>query len=183
MMEFDSADLAIIDADGTLEDVILHELFHVLGFVETEVVGRGGASPYFTGAKANSAWTKAGGSGNLPIEGNAEPSGTRDYHWDDLALDAELMTGYVNAAGQNPLSAITAQSFADVGYEVQPSFKPDAYVVARRRRLRGSAEGNDDGDEPHTLRRKYGHDVITDRRNYNATLVVHHDPAPGYFGL
>lgn len=31
-MEFDSADAAALDAAGTLDDVVLHEMGHVIGF-------------------------------------------------------------------------------------------------------------------------------------------------------
>jgi len=125
-MRFDVADLANLEANGTLRDVVLHEMGHVLGIgsiwsIFDLLVGAGGSSPFFTGPHATAAhWgslavgaTFAGEV--VPVENTGGP-GTRDGHWRESTYDNELMTGFNDA--QNFLSAITTASLADMGYVV-----------------------------------------------------------------
>ena len=60
-------------------------------------------------------------------------AGTRLHHWRETVLDAELMTGFIenNASTPMPLSIITVQAMADIGYQVDPS-KADPYNAALR---------------------------------------------------
>jgi len=106
------------------EDVIVHEMGHVLGigtlwntvpfgFDRTLLQGPL-TSPYFAGPKANVFWNAEGGTGELPIENDFGP-GTAFGHWKETTLNNELMTGFLNL-GENPLSRITAGSMADLGY-------------------------------------------------------------------
>ena len=44
-------------------------------------------------------------------------SGTAGAHWDEETFHNELMTGYIND-GANPYSAMSAASFADLGYTI-----------------------------------------------------------------
>jgi hypothetical protein len=60
IMLLDSADIGAMEANGTLYDVILHELGHVIGFATIWddlglITGAGGSDPFFTGARANRA--------------------------------------------------------------------------------------------------------------------------------
>ena len=66
------------------------------------------------GRQANVFRNAEGGTEELPIEGDFGP-GTRFGHWDEAALNNELMTGFLNR-GENPLSRITAGSMKDLGY-------------------------------------------------------------------
>jgi len=123
IMEFDSADLAALEAGGQLDEVIIHEMGHVLGFGVIWdylglISGAGGADPRFLGAGATAQYEAIFGvsEGSVPVE-NTGGSGTRDSHWRESVLDNELMTGWINA-GLNPLSSITVASFADMGYDV-----------------------------------------------------------------
>jgi hypothetical protein len=126
IMRFDNADLTLMNQQGLLGDVILHELGHVLGFPtvwrETQynlLQGAGTNDPYFSGSNASSRFTLAGGTlvnGGVPVE-NTGSEGTRDSHWREAVLGNELMTGFVSA-GTNPLSAVTIGSFQDIGYQV-----------------------------------------------------------------
>ena len=145
LMEFDIADLPGLEASGRLNDVILHEMGHVLGFgtmwdfdpsefgppiipigpdnpPNTLLTGRGTGDPFFNGPSARSAFLSAVQPGStftgtpVPVENSGGP-GTRDSHWREGIVLNELMTGFLNA-GANPLSAFTASSFRDLGYVV-----------------------------------------------------------------
>ncbi|HEX6308395.1 MAG TPA: leishmanolysin-related zinc metalloendopeptidase [Longimicrobiales bacterium] len=143
IMLFDDADLARMENTGTLNDVILHELGHVLGFPSiwsdslfitqkgALLIGEGSDDPYFTGTNAASRFQQAGGTlvngEGVPIE-NTGDDGTRDSHWREAVLQNELMTGFISAAG-NPLSAITIGSLMDMGYQVDFG-AADAFTVS-----------------------------------------------------
>lgn len=138
IMEFDTADLATLEISGRLNDVILHEMGHVLGFgtiwnfnpfpgvqpANTLLTGAGTGDPTFNGRATGSAFLAAVAPGRtftgtpVPVE-NSGGSGTRDSHWREVTVTTELMTGFISAAGvPNPLSAFTAASFRDLGYVV-----------------------------------------------------------------
>jgi hypothetical protein len=132
-MEFDEADMASMAADGTLGDVILHEMGHVLGFgtvwdylslQDTSTA----ADPYFTGAGAKAAYAGLGASivNGVPLE-NTGDEGTRLSHWRETRFRTELMTGWISGAG-NPLSIVTVRSMADLGYTVNAG-AADAYAL------------------------------------------------------
>ena len=143
LMEFDVADLERLERRGTLEDVVLHEMGHVLGIgtiwsrlgllrdpaSETEA-----PDTHFTGPLAIEAFDEAGGTGyrgaKVPVENRGGP-GSRNGHWRETVLRTELMTPSVRVGGSSPLSAITIQSLADLGYSVDttvadPYRLPDA---------------------------------------------------------
>lgn len=127
IMVFDSADVRGLIADGSLTDVVLHEMGHVLGigtlwnFQRNLLVGAGGSDPYFVGMSARSAFAAlntATYSGTpVPVE-NIGGLGTADGHWRESVLRNELMTGRYNVGGSNPLSRISAASLQDLGYTV-----------------------------------------------------------------
>jgi hypothetical protein len=125
IMQFDSDDLGFLDELDLFEEVIIHEMGHVLGvgtlwnvapfgFPRTLLEGTV-ENPYFNGKMANVHWNAEGGTGELPVEGIQEGPGTRFSHWDEDILKNELMTGFLNL-GENPLSRITAGSLRDLGY-------------------------------------------------------------------
>lgn len=126
-MEFDTADVANLISSGSFDEVILHEMGHVLGFGtlwdttlygggRKVISGAGGASPVFTGGRAVAEYSAMGRSTNVPVE-NTGGLGTRDSHWRETTFANELMTGYLNS-GTNPVSRLTIASFADMGYQV-----------------------------------------------------------------
>ncbi len=119
MMEFDSADLADYAASGRLEDLILHEMGHVLGIGLNWVIeGRIDdllTNPTYNGAAANAAWHELGGLGKVPVEDQGGP-GTRGVHWRESTFDSELMTGYSD--GNEQLSLVTIGALSDRGYGV-----------------------------------------------------------------
>jgi hypothetical protein len=124
-IRLDSDDLDRMADNGTLTDVILHEIGHVLGLGTlwtrpqfSLLQGAGGSDPRYTGRRARHGFVLGGGlnSESVPVE-NTGGAGTRDGHWREAILGNELMTGYINSAG-NPLSSITIGSLMDMGYQV-----------------------------------------------------------------
>lgn len=124
VMFFDVEDLDYLEELDLFEEVIVHEMGHVLGigtlwntaqygFDRTLRAGPD-SNPYFTGKKANVFWNAEGGTNELPVENMGGP-GTALGHWRESTLNNELMTGYLNL-GENPLSRITAGSMKDLGY-------------------------------------------------------------------
>ncbi len=120
VMFFDVDDLAFLDELNLFEEVIVHEMGHVLGvgtlwdYGERDLVRQDDTNPYFAGRKANVFWNAEGGTFELPVEDIGGP-GTRLGHWRESVLENELMTGFLNL-GENPLSRITAGSMRDLGY-------------------------------------------------------------------
>lgn len=122
-MQFDTADLAQMEANGTLNDVITHEMGHVLGIgtiwmKKGLLAGPTTQNPTFTGTNAKKEFGTLMGTGPkpVPVENTGGP-GTRNSHWRDSVFANELMTGFVGAAG-NPLSRLTVASLQDLGYQV-----------------------------------------------------------------
>jgi hypothetical protein len=126
LMEFDEFDLEGLVADGSLTDVIIHEMGHVLGigtlwnFNRSLLIGAGGSDPFFQGTAGRAQFaalntvTYTGLA--VPVE-NSGGGGTRDSHWRESILRSELMTGFLNR-GSNPLSRISVGSLQDLGYTV-----------------------------------------------------------------
>src|SRR5262245_48666327 len=131
VMRFDTADLANLQNNGSLGDVILHEMGHVLGFGtlwdQTQFNYVNGActnSPNYDGPQAVAAFTGSnGGVGTtIPLE-NFQPdpnkcdNGTRDSHWEEDVFKSEIMTGFISGTVR-PLSLTSIQSLKDLGYTV-----------------------------------------------------------------
>jgi hypothetical protein len=122
-MSFDSADLAELERDGSLVDVIAHEMGHVLGFGtiwarKRLLVGATSGNPTFNGKHAKAAYGQLRSTAPKPVPvENLGDAGTRNSHWREAIFANELMSGFVTAAN-NPLSALTVASLADLGYVV-----------------------------------------------------------------
>jgi hypothetical protein len=155
-MEFDTADLADMQADGTLFGVILHEMGHVLGIgtiwdSKGLLVGAGTSNPLFIGAQATAEYNRIFGTNasGVPVE-NGGGAGTRDSHWRESILNTEIMTGYVEAPGvAMPLSRITVGSLADIGYQVNMA-AADAYTKPTA--IASLAAATSGGSNPPSLR-------------------------------
>ncbi len=126
IMSFDTADLAQMQADGTLLDVITHEMGHVIGIGtiwphKGLLTGAGTNNPRFTGANAKKEFGILKGTGPVavPVE-NIGGQGTRDSHWRESLFKNELMSGFI-AAPNNPISKMTVASLKDLGYVVNMS--------------------------------------------------------------
>ncbi len=119
-LQLDAADLRQMESRGTLDDVVLHEMGHILGIgtlwqAAGVVSGTGTQDPYFTGRAGVDAYRTLGGGGaGIPVE-NSGGEGTRDGHWRETVFGNELMTGYIGST-PNPLSAMTIASLQDLGY-------------------------------------------------------------------
>ncbi len=142
-MKFDRADLENLANNGRLRDVILHEMLHVIGIgtlwsARNLLADADSATVRVTGTRATATCaTELGGAavcvGSVPAENCLDlPAnvacgpGTRNSHWKESTFRTELMTGYAGAT--NPLSRMTIQALADLGYVVAPSVA-DAYAV------------------------------------------------------
>lgn len=135
-MEFDTADVASLEASGQFALVIEHEMGHVLGYGTiwgglNLLVGAGTSDPHFIGTQALAAFDRSGGlnytlGAKVPVE-NTGAAGTRDAHWRESVFTNELMTGFINA-GANPLSVISTASMGDLGYLVNYAGS-DPYTV------------------------------------------------------
>jgi hypothetical protein len=129
LMQFDTDDLDLLASSGLLQQVILHEMGHVLGYgtiwrdlgLLADPSLLGGTDPHFTGAQATAAFDAVGGitytaTLKVPVE-KTGGAGTADAHWRETVFHQELMTGFVQA-GVNPLSRVSVASMGDLGYSV-----------------------------------------------------------------
>jgi hypothetical protein len=144
IMSFDTADLLAMQKDGTLVDVITHEMGHVLGIgtvwdMKKLLKGKGTVNPSFDGKQAKAEYKvlrgQSGAAPRVPVEATGGP-GTRDSHWRETVFRNELMSGFIAAPG-NPLSRMTAASLGDLGYQVdidaaEPYELPDLMALAEQ---------------------------------------------------
>jgi len=143
VMKFDVDDIGDLLSSGRLQNVVLHEMLHVVGvgtvWADTRrpggvlLAGGGTDNPRYTGLRGISACGAAGGTGacggGVAVEGLPFTAGTADSHWRESIFENELMTGFVEKEGiPMPFSAITIQSLADVGYSVN-LFTAEQYLV------------------------------------------------------
>ena len=135
-IQLDADDVTGLEQNGDLVDVILHEMGHVLGIgtlwgnfdtllVNPSLPSNPGADTHFAGAAAIAAFDAAGGTAytggaKVPVDNQADV-GSSDAHWRETVLRLELMTPELQPGVTNPLSAITTESLADLGYSVDSS--------------------------------------------------------------
>ncbi|MXW67569.1 MAG: leucine-rich repeat protein [Gemmatimonadales bacterium] len=129
-----------------LYESALHEMGHVLGFGDwihradleawRAMYRGGGTDPHFTGPLAVAAFDAAGGEaypgGKVPLEDKIPLVG---IHWRQRVIPRDVMAPYADSL----LTAMTVQTLADLGYEVDVS-KADPYT------LPGAAQGDVRGD-------------------------------------
>lgn len=130
-MKLDSADTSSLVSKGILDDMILHEMLHSLGFgvswksmgLVTDVSGdlrfNGDYATKMYGElyptlSANDPLADIG----VPIETDGG-SGTAGVHWDDATFKNELMTGALNLS--NKLSDLSVAALQDMGYDTYVS--------------------------------------------------------------
>lgn len=125
IMTFDTADLEEMEQRGTLNDVITHEMGHVIGIGtiwtrKNLLQGAGTTNPTFIGESAKAEYGRLRGDDSgptpVPVE-NTGGRGTRDSHWRESIFVNELMSGFIAGAG-NPISRTTLGSLQDTGYIV-----------------------------------------------------------------
>lgn len=139
VMTFDEDDAQAYFESGQFDDIVLHEMMHVMGFgtlwdyknlVSTEIDDNGTKKPtddtitsVYNGDAANSAYF-----GYLPeddflfVETDGG-SGTAGGHWDEETYKDELMTGYIGHFAEdgtydatNYLSDWSVAALSDLGY-------------------------------------------------------------------
>jgi hypothetical protein len=137
-MTFDTADVASLNASGHLNEVILHEMAHVLGFgtlwtasyfncIRLPATDATTPDTYYSCAGARARFDSIGGTsytgGNkVPVENckniTSCGAGTYNSHWRESTFFNELMTGFLNNGTPNPLSTLTVAAMADMGFTV-----------------------------------------------------------------
>jgi hypothetical protein len=136
VMQFDSADLAMMESSGTLTNVILHEMGHVLGigtlwgqrnFLDVTDA----TNPLYVGANALREYRTLAANATatgVPVE-NTGGAGTAGGHWRESVFKTELMTGYAEQPGvAMPISRMTVGGLQDLGYVVNYA-AADPYVL------------------------------------------------------
>jgi hypothetical protein len=156
IMKFDSADFASLATGGNLQEVITHEMMHVVGFgvfwdssaknllindstpatsSTAAYIGAGGIA----GCRALGAIVTCANS--VPVEGTRGGPGTLYSHWRESTFGNELMTGFLNQ-GTNPLSVMSIRSLEDLGYLVNPA-AADPYTLLAGVSLRAAFRADD----------------------------------------
>lgn len=157
IMQFDSADVVNLQNAEVFDDVILHEMGHVIGIGtlwNTSILapqwrrqqvysnGSGQYTGEFGLAAYNAEFNQTGAF--VPVELGGGP-GTANAHWNEVDGGAgltglvsnitgmdmrdELMTGWLNSPPQF-ISSLTVQSLMDIGYNVAPVPEPGAVALA-----------------------------------------------------
>lgn len=129
-MKFDSDDINDLISKGTFQNVIIHEVGHVLGlgtlWDNFGLINL--QDDAYDGVHARTEWQKLGCGDDQPYppvetEGSA---GTKFKHWSETCMDNELMTGFIGTS-YTPLSSLTIASLEDLGYVVDYS-KADIFT-------------------------------------------------------
>ncbi|MCF3106298.1 peptidase [Streptomyces roseoverticillatus] len=128
-MRFDSADLAQMEEEDMLLDVITHEMGHVLA-IGTLWDQFGllkdfpGPNPTFVGPGAMDEFGKLIGEGPTPVPvANVGGAGSAGGHWRESVFANELMSPVIGGRpgtplNDNPMSRVTVASLGDLGYTV-----------------------------------------------------------------
>jgi len=136
VMNFDSADTEDLINQGSFENVILHEMGHVLGIGSLWAFNslvQGSANgpttdPRYVGENAVDAFQNGlQGSDDDIAVANTGGTGTQGSHWRESSFENELMTGFLSG-GSQPISIMTIQSLVDLGYTVNDGVA-DAFVI------------------------------------------------------
>ena len=120
-VRLDEADIDAVFSNGRLKALALHEFAHGLGFHSNYWNDLNllnvGTDPHFKGPLALAAFNAAGGT---TYTGKKVPLTIPvTAHWRNSVFGSELMSPRYH--GTNPLSAITIQAMADIGYVVDVS--------------------------------------------------------------
>ena len=140
----DTDDLEVRSSRQT-ERTAMHEIAHALGFgtrwydhslVRYPSLDAAGdpvvptPDTHFTGVLAIAAFDAAGGTAYrdpVPVQ-NTGGAGSQDGHWRESVFGSELLSPSVAPGQIQPLSAITIQAMADMGYRVDAS-RAEAYSL------------------------------------------------------
>lgn len=127
IMTFDVSDAQMLSEQGIFDDVVLHEMLHVLGFgtlwERKGLIEALNGELRFTGENAIAAYEAefdllanqdTNSSRGVVVEQDGG-TGTAGGHWDEDLFENELMTGF--ASSKNYLSGMSIASLEDLGYE------------------------------------------------------------------
>lgn len=136
-MTFDIVDVDWMIGQGIFNEVILHEMCHVLGLgtlweqkglkLGGDYIGENALREYQQYQKLQGIVPAAT---NVPLEDRGD-TGTIGAHWRESIFDTELMTGWSEDSGTMPISKITVGGLADLGYLVDYN-KADPYLIPTR---------------------------------------------------
>ncbi len=146
VMGFDIADLQQMQTDGILEDVIFHEMGHVLLSPDSwDRLGlrQGGSSPVpkFVGQNALAEYKTLFNEPSatfVPLEDNGR-QGSHGSHWDEEIFGNEIMSPTIFGL-PNPISRVTIAAAEDMGYAV--SYSLATYSPPGSNLVQGAGEGN-----------------------------------------
>jgi hypothetical protein len=156
VMKFDSADFASLATGGNLEEVITHEMMHVVGFgvfwdSKAKNLLINDSTP---ATSSTAAYVGAGGiagcrslgavvtcASSVPVEGTQGGPGTLYSHWRESTFNNELMTGFLQK-GFNPFSVMSIRSLEDLDYTVNPA-AADPYALPAGVSLRAAFTADD----------------------------------------
>ena len=130
LIRLDETDVDTLEARGLLDETVIHEIGHTLGFgIIWEAHGllanpsenNPGADTHFRGPLSIAAFDAAGGGGyiggaKVPVHNDGR-QGIADGHWRASVFGNELLTPFISPGG-SVFSAITIESLADVGFSV-----------------------------------------------------------------
>ena len=142
---------------GSGFDTEIHEIAHTLGFGTVwEIIGflkDPDGDAHFNGPLAIAAFDDAGGrdytGAKVPVPNSEEFPGYALSHWRHPLLKGEVMCGGQTPRGTTPLSAITIQSLADMGYTVDVT-QADPYTLPEKSagaKIAASARAGPSSDE------------------------------------
>ena len=163
------------------ERTAMHELAHALGFGTLwyrhsliRYPSRNAAGDpvdedrdtHFTGGRALAAFGAAGGTAYpgqpVPVE-NSGGSGSRDGHWRESVFGSELLSPGVERGRIQPLSAITIEALADMGYRVDAS-RAEPYALPGLAPVFAPPAGDADPSAPGACRVIPGGTAVDDGR-------------------
>lgn len=149
VMSFDAEDLGTFLQGAVFEEVITHEIIHVLGFgtlwqERGLVLAADTEDPRYAGLQghhgcAASSWAALCGS-MIALEAGGG-SGTALGHWRESTFGDELLTGYYGARG-SVLSTMTVGAMRDLGFVVNMAAADVALPLLSSRDSAPSAEGH-----------------------------------------
>jgi hypothetical protein len=141
IIRLDSADIGRLTGAGSLQDVITHEMMHVVGFgsfwdsTAMNLLINYGPNVSYVGAGGIAGCKAIGGANtcanSVPVEGTRGAEGTINSHWRESTFGNELMTGFINS-GTNPLSVMSVRSLEDLHYTVNAAAAdpyPDSHTI------------------------------------------------------
>ena len=128
----DADDMSVSSA-GFWTNVVVHEIGHSLGigsaWSRLDLLDDPYGDPHFNGPNAIAAFDAAGGTGYMGEKVPVEETGGYASHWRGSVFGDEVMGPYRSAwSTRSPLSSITVQAMADMGYSVDAT-RADPYTL------------------------------------------------------